>query len=222
MHIPFFSRSSFDRLSKRACFAIFMHVNRTYLLVFLLHLRAGACKRPFAGPGSGWKHRQAYNAQPLARAASRAEAGASSAPPPARASPHHRKKEQDIENTKPKRKRGGQPGNTNALKHGFYSHRFRNIELSDLDSALSDGLVDEIALLRVIIRRVFEYADTGDQDLDAWTRTLNTLGAASTRLAGLIRTQQVITGNGGDVVDVLSQAIGEVAHDLGLSDPASN
>ena len=156
------------------------------------------------------------------------------APPPARKpgrqAPLHppgpartiENKEQNIETNSQKRKRGGQPGNTNALKHGFYSHRFRNIELSDLDSALSDGLVDEIALLRVIIRRVFEYADSGDQDLDAWTQTLNTLGAASTRLAGLIRTQQVISGNGGDVVDVLSQAIGEVAHDLGLSDPASN
>ena len=121
-----------------------------------------------------------------------------------------------------KRKRGGQPGNTNALKHGFYSHRFKSIELSDLDSALSDGLTDEIALLRVIIRRVFEYADTGAEDLDAWSRALNTLGAASTRLAGLLRTQQIIAGDGGDVVSVLSQAIGEVAHDLGLSDPAGN
>ena len=41
-----------------------------------------------------------------------------------------------------------------------------------------------------------------------------------TRLAGLLRTQQLITGEGGDVVSVLSQAIGEVAHDLGLSEPA--
>lgn len=121
-----------------------------------------------------------------------------------------------------KRKPGAQPGNTNALKHGFYSHHFNNLELADLDTALSDGLTDEIALLRVIIRRVFEYADSGAQDLDAWSKALNTLGAASTRLAGLLRTQQLIAGDGGDVLSVLSQAIGEVAHDLGLSDPASN
>ena len=123
---------------------------------------------------------------------------------------------------KTKRKRGAQPGNTNALKHGFYSHRFNNLEISDLDTALSEGLTDEISLLRVIIRRVFEYADTGAQDLDTWSVALNTLGAASTRLAGLLRTQQLIAGEGADVVSVLSQAIGEVAHDLGLSDPASN
>jgi hypothetical protein len=121
-----------------------------------------------------------------------------------------------------KRKRGGQPGNTNALKHGFYSHRFNNLELADLGTALSDGLTDEIALLRVIIRRVFEYADTDAQSLDTWSQALNTLGAASTRLAGLLRTQQLIAGDNGDVISVLSQAIGEVAHDLGLSDPAGN
>lgn len=121
-----------------------------------------------------------------------------------------------------KRKRGGQPGNTNALKHGFYSHRFNNLELSDLDAALSDGLTDEIALVRVIIRRVFEYADADAQNLDTWSQALNTLGAASTRLAGLLRTQQLIAGDSGDVVSILSQAIGEVAHDLGLSDPSAN
>ncbi len=125
-------------------------------------------------------------------------------------------------NVNTKRKRGGQPGNTNALKHGFYSHRFNNLELADLGTALSDGLTDEIALLRVIIRRVFEYADTDAQSLDTWSQALNTLGAASTRLAGLLRTQQLIAGDNGDVISVLSQAIGEVAHDLGLSDPAGN
>lgn len=127
-----------------------------------------------------------------------------------------------IEITKLKRKRGAQPGNTNALKHGFYSHRFNSLELSDLDTALSDGLTDEIALLRVIIRRVFEYADFESQDMDTWSKALNTLGAASTRLAGLLRTQRLIAGDSADVVSVLSQAIGEVAHDLGLSDPAAN
>ena len=112
--------------------------------------------------------------------------------------------------------RGGQPGNANALKHGFYSNRFNTLELSDLDTALSDGLDDEISLLRVIIRRVFEYADTEAQDLETWSKALSTLGAASTRLGGLLRTQQLISGGSTDVVSILSNAIGEVAHDLGL------
>ena len=31
----------------------------------------------------------------------------------------------------PKRPRGAQPGNTNALKHGFYSQRFSQLELTE-------------------------------------------------------------------------------------------
>jgi hypothetical protein len=68
----------------------------------------------------------------------------------------------------------------------------------------------------VIIRRVFEYADTEAQDLETWSKALSTLGAASTRLGGLLRTQQLIYGGSTDVVSILSNAIGEVAHDLGL------
>ncbi len=116
-----------------------------------------------------------------------------------------------------KRKPGGQPGNLNAFKHGFYSHRFNNLELKDLDTVLTDGLDDEIALLRVVMRRVFEFADSGENTLDDWSMTLSTLGAAATRLAGLLRTQQVMTGGkGGDVIDLLSEAIGVISHELGI------
>ena len=52
-------------------------------------------------------------------------------------------------------KLGDSQGNWNALKHGYYSKRFNPLELKDLDTVLTDGLQDEIALLRVIIRRVF-------------------------------------------------------------------
>jgi len=54
------------------------------------------------------------------------------------------------------RSRGGQPGNANAVKHGFYSRKFRDLESQDLETALRDGLGDEIALMRVMIRRVFD------------------------------------------------------------------
>ncbi len=116
-----------------------------------------------------------------------------------------------------KRKPGGQPGNLNAFKHGFYSHRFNSLELKDLGTVLTDNLDDEIALLRVVMRRVFEFADKGEQTLNDWSMTLSTLGAASTRLAGLLRTQQIMTGGkSGDVVDLLSEAIGVISHELGI------
>jgi len=53
------------------------------------------------------------------------------------------------------RPRGAQPGNTNALKHGFYAKHFNQLELSDLETALSGGLDNEIEMLRVAQRRTF-------------------------------------------------------------------
>jgi hypothetical protein len=48
------------------------------------------------------------------------------------------------------------------------------------------------------------------------------LGAASTRLAALIRTQQVVSGGGSSVLDLLSEAIGGISHELGLGEPITN
>jgi len=124
----------------------------------------------------------------------------------------------------PARKRGGQPGNRNALKHGFYSPRFADLELSDLDAVFCDGLTDEIALLRVIIRRVFDHAnDHEKQNLETWSGSLNTLGAACSRLAGLLRTNKFLGGGGPeDALRELAQAFGFAAHEFGYSDPRSS
>jgi hypothetical protein len=54
------------------------------------------------------------------------------------------------------RKRGGQPGNTNALKHGFYTKNFSLAERRGLQAVEGVVLGDEIALLRVLIRRFAE------------------------------------------------------------------
>ena len=121
----------------------------------------------------------------------------------------------------PARRPGAQPGNRNALKHGFYARKMIPLELSDLETALGDGLADEIALLRVIIRRVFDYAnDHESQTLETWSGSLNTLGAACTRLAGLLRTDQILGGSSsGNLLEELAQAFGVAAHELGYSDP---
>ena len=52
-----------------------------------------------------------------------------------------------------RRKRGGQPGNTNALKHGFYTKNFSLAECQGLEATKEIVLADEITLLRVLIRR---------------------------------------------------------------------
>jgi len=127
---------------------------------------------------------------------------------------HLFKKEESMDSSQ--RHRGAQPGNTNALKHGFYSPRFSPLELHDLDSALVDGLDDEIALLRVAIRRVFDLASDEGENSETWFRTLSTLGLASARLAGLLRTQKIIQGDTSSVASALSQALGEVCDELGI------
>ena len=52
------------------------------------------------------------------------------------------------------KKRGGQPGNTNALKHGFYTKNFSLAERRGLQATEGVALGDEIGLLRVLIRRL--------------------------------------------------------------------
>ena len=57
----------------------------------------------------------------------------------------------------PKRKSGGQPGNQNARKHGFYSNHFTPDQLKQLEDA--DDLRDlgpEIALLRVKLNALLD------------------------------------------------------------------
>jgi len=110
----------------------------------------------------------------------------------------------------PKRKRGSQPGNTNALKSGFFSRRFTDLELSDLETLLeADGLNSEINLMRTQIRRLQEIAN-GQDTLEALTSTLNTLGTATRNLAALLRTNQALTNRRSDTVSLLAQAIEEV------------
>lgn len=57
-----------------------------------------------------------------------------------------------------KRAPGAQPGNANALRHGFYSRKFKDMDLKDL-AAMSATIEQEIALLRVATRRRYEWAN---------------------------------------------------------------
>jgi hypothetical protein len=55
-------------------------------------------------------------------------------------------------------KHGGQPGNQNARKHGFYSMILDDEERADLELAIGEeGLDIEIALLRVKIKSILRH-----------------------------------------------------------------
>lgn len=107
-------------------------------------------------------------------------------------------------------KRGAPRNNLNAFKHGYYSRLFRPLEAEDLQAILQDGLEDEIAMLRVITRRVFELADN-EEDIETSIKTLSALGVAATRLARLLEAQRSL-GGGDRTVQLLSQALSEI-HD---------
>ena len=104
------------------------------------------------------------------------------------------KPEQMLPKPNIKRKRGAQAGNTNALKHGFYSRRFTKLELRHLDVVLSDGLIDEIALSRVLIRRYFYLASKEAKSLEEWGAVLSICGALTARLTNMVRVQSLLSG----------------------------
>lgn len=52
-----------------------------------------------------------------------------------------------------KRIRGGQVGNTNALKHGFYASTFKTEEIRKLEKMDEIEINDDLALLRTLIKR---------------------------------------------------------------------
>ena len=77
------------------------------------------------------------------------------------------------EDEKPKRKRGAQPGNQNARKHGFYSKHFTPDQTNQLEA--SDDLKDlgpEINLLRVKLNTIL---DDPNISLDLLLRTVHAL-----------------------------------------------
>jgi hypothetical protein len=118
---------------------------------------------------------------------------------------------------------GGQPGNLNAFKHGFYAKKYRPLELSDLEAVHAEGLLDEISLLRVVIRRVFNYFDDLDEpDTDTYFQFSNTLGSACIRLAGLIRTNMLSGGDHNTALTELAHAFGVIHDKLGYPNPRGN
>jgi len=118
---------------------------------------------------------------------------------------------------------GAPKGNTNALKHGFYSKKFRQSDLSTLDDLVIvqeaglPHLASELALLRVALSRTFEQAQAGGEDTD-WTDYLADIGLAATRVASLLRTQKLLNGDyATDARKIILAAIAEVAREKNLS-----
>lgn len=113
------------------------------------------------------------------------------------------------------RRRGAQPGNTNALKHGFYSRTWKLSDTSGLDQLKSKSLDEEVALLRVYIRRLVEM-DQEDADLKTLQDLVRTLSLACQTILRMLKGQSEIHDDESELRQAINQAIQEAAHEMGI------
>ncbi len=113
------------------------------------------------------------------------------------------------------RRRGGQPGNHNALKHGYYSPSFKKIDLSNGESIPIFDLRDEIVILRLFVRRVIAMANQTDS-LPESVDLLRVLSMAYSSLTRLVSTQYTVCDPQEDRAAEIDQAIEELFGDRPL------
>ncbi|MCL5074201.1 MAG: hypothetical protein M1136_00905 [Chloroflexi bacterium] len=105
-------------------------------------------------------------------------------------------------------RRGGQKADTTVRQHGFYAHIFTPAEQADLAAALGDpSLADEIALLKVLIRRAL--AEEPD---------LKMVRAAVDTLCRALKVQYALRGKAArNLEEALAKALDEIGNELGMS-----
>ena len=122
-----------------------------------------------------------------------------------------------IEVISPKKRRGGQAGNQNAIKHGRYSRQLPRQKSGD-DADLSTVLLgDEIVAMRVFIRRLVA-ASADVTERGELVETLHELSLAMLTLTRLVRTQLFVSKDqGGDIQREIMRALTEIAEEMDLS-----
>ncbi len=114
-----------------------------------------------------------------------------------------------------KRSRGGQPGNINALKHGFYTRRFNQADLAGVESTDYNGLMDEIAIIRIYARRLIELDDQPDS-ITQVANILRILCLASLTITRLVKTSQYLKLHGNMEETELHKALQDLTRVLKL------
>jgi hypothetical protein len=113
----------------------------------------------------------------------------------------------------PRRGPGAPPGNLNALKHGFYSRQYDRLDLADLEAYNFAGLADEIALMRVFIRRVVDLGRDVD-DLSQAVSLLRVLCLASASLSRLLKTQKLLTLGEDEFTQTIHRVLEEINREM--------
>ena len=113
------------------------------------------------------------------------------------------------------RRRGGQPGNFNALKHGFYTRRINQRDLSGVEETSLKGLAEEIALIRIFTRRLVESA-LPTTDLYELAGILRTLCLASSTITRIIKAQAFLANDPNTFNREVDEAIRLVGIEMGI------
>jgi site-specific recombinase XerD len=122
---------------------------------------------------------------------------------------HEKKPSWDEERQEETIQRGpnrAQPGNQQALKHGFYAK-------AKLEGGKA-GLESEIGYFRQIMARVIEMLEEPMEQAE-FMRLVDVYGMAITRLSNLMKTQKKLA-EGNQLEDEIREALKEVAVELGL------
>jgi hypothetical protein len=101
----------------------------------------------------------------------------------------------------------------------FYEAALHPGEVRDLEAAMATGLDHEIALLRIVMRRVFATASLEpEMEAAGLQQLLNSMGLAAIRLGNLLRVQQQMGGAGNEAAAAIAEAISQVAEEMGLGE----
>ena len=107
-----------------------------------------------------------------------------------------------------KRKPGAQPGNANALRHGFYAKSFTEAEMRRLEEDIEGEFIDEIALARTNSARLAELLkDYRNMSLLDVVSASNALNNYLDRIQSLSRAQRFMYRN----QTTLEQALEELS-----------
>jgi hypothetical protein len=121
----------------------------------------------------------------------------------------------------PKRRRGAPPGNTNAVKHGFYSSRFGPRRPQNLDPA---GVNAQIVLLKVYINHVKELSPQLENVHDQ-AGLVRALCLAMSSLSHLMHLQRLLPGsveNKESARRVICQALASLSAEEAANPPTAS
>lgn len=120
-----------------------------------------------------------------------------------------------------KKKRGGQLGNSNSLKHGFYARAFTPSEKNLLKADDLDQLRGEEALLHVLLLRGWRSLRSVLPDGITWQEYLFTLRCityATFVIEKLQRVRRRLFGDSTELEKDIQQGLDEARKDLGIND----